>query len=244
MKLILLILFCIQVSYSQTAKEILDKSTQRLGKDHLYNKLQLKMIRPNWTRTVQLKSWSTGRDHLMIYIEQPQRDKGQVYLRTKNEFWNWIPRVNKKLKLPPSMMSQSWMGSDLNNGDLFQNRDYENQFKIGPLSSKSINGKEYHFITLSINKDSDLLYGKVLVWIDKETFLQKQIEFYDEEGKLISTHIGNGVEKLDKFYYWKTLEVLPAEKPGYKTILTTLEIDLNIKKPLSFYSIRNLRSVR
>src|SRR5574338_757729 len=57
-------------------------------------------------------------DYSLIYITEPARDKGTVTLKRKNEVWNWLPSAQKVIKIPPSMMLQSWMGSDFTNDDL------------------------------------------------------------------------------------------------------------------------------
>ena len=74
--------------------------------------------RPTWSRTISMKSWALGTEYSLIYITAPAKEKGQVFLKRKNEMWNWVPSIERMVKIPPSMMMQSWMGSDFTNDDM------------------------------------------------------------------------------------------------------------------------------
>ena len=74
--------------------------------------------RPNWSREVTMKSWTLENQYSLIYITAPAKEKGQVFLKRDKEMWNWVPTIERMIKIPPSMMMQSWMGSDFTNDDL------------------------------------------------------------------------------------------------------------------------------
>ncbi len=101
-----------------TAKEIIDKADKKNRGDTQQGTMEMKIVRPDWERTVEMKSWSKGDDYFIIYITAPAKDKGQVFLKRKKEMWNWVPTIDRMIKIPPSMMMQSWMGSDFTNDDL------------------------------------------------------------------------------------------------------------------------------
>src|SRR5690242_7059429 len=120
MKTLLLSLFFLSsgVAMSQTAKEVIKKMDDKMQGSSNRSVMKMSVIRPEWKREVTMKGWSLGREYSLILITSPARDKGQVFLKRKTEMWNWQPSIDRVVKLPPSMMLQSWMGSDFTNDDL------------------------------------------------------------------------------------------------------------------------------
>ena len=119
------------VSMAQNATEIVRLMDQKMqGKTNI-SEMTMKIIRPNWTREIGIKGWSLGTTHSLILITSPQRDKGSAFLKRGTEMWNWQPTIDRSIKLPPSMMMQSWMGSDFTNDDLVKQssivEDYEHK---------------------------------------------------------------------------------------------------------------------
>ncbi len=115
-----ILLFPFQQDYSQelTAKEIVKKADDKERGLTSKGEMTLTIIRPDWSRSISMKSWSKGTEYSLIYITAPAKEKGQVFLKRKTDMWNWIPSVERIIKIPPSMMMQSWMGSDYTNDDL------------------------------------------------------------------------------------------------------------------------------
>ena len=100
------------------AKEIVRKADQKMQGNSSKAEMVMKIVRPDWTREVGMKAWALSRKNSLILITNPARDKGTAFLKRDKEIWNWQPRIDRVIKLPPSMMMQSWMGSDFTNDDL------------------------------------------------------------------------------------------------------------------------------
>ncbi|MEJ2103765.1 MAG: outer membrane lipoprotein-sorting protein [Ignavibacteriaceae bacterium] len=98
--------------YSQDATEIVKKADQLMRANSSYSEITMKIVKPDWSREMSMKVWALEPDYALIYITAPARDKGTVTLKRKTEVWNWLPSAQKVIKIPPSMMLQSWMGSD------------------------------------------------------------------------------------------------------------------------------------
>jgi hypothetical protein len=105
-------------SQAQNATQIVKKADERMQGKSSQGVMTMTIIRPKWRRTVEMKSWSKGNNFSLILIKKPVRDKGSGYLKRGKEMWNWLPKVGRVVKMPPSMMNQSWMGSDFTNDDL------------------------------------------------------------------------------------------------------------------------------
>jgi len=118
--LTILMLACLQGLHAQglSAKEIIQRTDEKSRGLSSLGTMTMTITRPDWTRTITMKTWSKSREYSLVLITAPAKDKGQVFLKLKTEMWNWVPSIDKTIKIPPSMMLQSWMGSDFTNDDL------------------------------------------------------------------------------------------------------------------------------
>ncbi|MCK5700672.1 MAG: outer membrane lipoprotein-sorting protein, partial [Cyclobacteriaceae bacterium] len=112
---ILGMLLFIPVSYGQTAQEIIDKADKKMQGNSSKSEMIMRIVRPDWTREIGIKGWALGKEYSLMLITSPARDKGSAFLKRESEIWNWQPSIDRVIKLPPSMMMQSWMGSDMTN---------------------------------------------------------------------------------------------------------------------------------
>jgi len=125
------------------------------------------VVRPDWKREVEMKMWSKGNDYYLILITAPAREKGQVFLKRKNEMWNWIPSINRMIKIPPSMMSQSWMGSDFTNDDLVRESNIQRDYSLTLLGEDVLDGVKCWKIRGIPHPDAPVVWGKILYWVRK-----------------------------------------------------------------------------
>lgn len=242
--IICFLLFTTSLLYTQDAKEIVKKANDlALGKTSQgVNKMIL--VRPDWTREVSMKIWSKGIDYYMILITAPAREKGQVFLKRKNEMWNWVPSINKIIKIPPSMMAQSWMGSDFTNDDLLKESSIVVDYNQTVIGSDSIEGYDCYKIELIPKPEAAVVWGKVIIWIAKENYYQLKAEYYDEIETLINTQYGTEIEKVGNRNLPTKLTMIPADKEGNQTILKLINMKFDKNIPTSFFSQQNMKKVR
>ena len=227
-----------------TALEIIKKADEKVrGKS---SKAQLKMtiVRPTWKREMVMKSWSLGDEKALILVTSPARDKGTAFLKRQKEMWNWQPTIDRVIKMPPSMMSQSWMGSDFNNDDLVKQSSIVVDYTHKLLGTESIDGRECWKIELTPKADAAVVWGKILSWVSKKEYLQMKTEFYDEDGYLVNTMIGKNIKNLGGIMLPSLLEVIPEEEEGNKTIMEYISLEFDIKVDDSFFSVQNMKRVR
>jgi len=230
---------------SQTATEIIKIADQKArGITSSRGEMKMTIVRPTWSREISLKSWSKGSAYSLMLITAPARDKGAAFLKRENEIWNWQPSIDRAIKLPPSMMMQSWMGSDFTNDDLVRESsiviDYTHKLK----EDQEIDGRICYQIELIPKPEAPVVWGKVLSWISKEDYLQLKTEFYDEDGYLVNTMTGKDVKMMGGRLLPTRIEMVPADEDGKKTVLE--QIDIAFDEPIeeSFFSIQNLKRVR
>lgn len=207
---------------------------------------ELTMIieRPSWSRTVSMKNWTLGNDYSLIYITAPAKEKGQVFLKREQEMWNWVPNIERMIKIPPSMMMQSWMGSDFTNDDLVKESSMADDYSQKLLGEEKIQGYNCYKIELVPHDDAPVVWGKVIMWISVREYHWLKAEFYDEDGYLVSTEILSDIKQMDDREMPTRLEMIPADDEGNKTILIFNKIDFDVKINESFFSQQNMKRIR
>src|SRR3970040_193989 len=134
--------------FSQEAKDVVKKADEKAkGKPSVAN-ITIQTIRPTWTREMSVKGWTKGNDLTLILVLAPAKEKGVDYLKRKKEVWNWIPSIERNIKMPPSMMNQSWMGTDFTNDDLVKEASILEDYNHFFLKEVVIDGRECYKIQL------------------------------------------------------------------------------------------------
>ena len=249
-KIAFLIGFILTVSfhttYSQnlTAREIVKKADDKGRGQTSQGVMTLTIVRPDWTRSITLKSWSKGTEYSLIYISAPAKEKGQVFLKRQNDMWNWIPSIERIIKIPPSMMMQSWMGSDFTNDDLVKESSIVVDYTQTLLGKEKIRDQECYKIELIPLPDAAVTWGKVITWITVDGFNQWKAEYYDEDSSLVNVMNAYNIKKLGDRDIPSRLEIIPVNKNGDKTILEMNNMVFD--KPISdnFFSQQNMKSVK
>jgi outer membrane lipoprotein-sorting protein len=228
-----------------TATEIVRKTDEKLnGEMTGYSVMSMTIIRPTWQRTVEFRSWSRDDDYALTLITAPAREKGQTFLKRKNEMWSWNPSINRLIKLPPSMMSQGWMGSDYTNDDILRESSVVEDYTHVIEGEEEIDSRMCYKIRLLAKEDAGVLWGRQLWWVDKREFITLRAELFDEDGMLVRTEYGKELKTLDGRLLPTLIELIPSENPGNKTVLRIIEMKFNIKLEESFFSQQNMKTVR
>ena len=227
-----------------TAKQIIIKADNLQRGENNKGEMSMTIIRPKWERTITMKTWSKGRDFSMTYITSPAKDKGQVFLKRKSEMWNWVPSINRMIKIPPSMMAQGWMGSDYSNDDILKESSIVVDYDHKIIGEESLQEIICYKLELTPKEDAAVVWGKVLKWISKDEFWQLKTEYYDEDDELIRTEIASDVKLFGDRKLPSKLEIIPADKPGQKTVVNILSSQFNVKLDEGFFSQQNMKRVR
>jgi outer membrane lipoprotein-sorting protein len=231
-------------TYAQDAKEIVKKADELMRSNSSYSELTMTIIKPNWSRTMAMKVWALEPDYALIYITAPARDKGSVTLKRKTEVWNWLPSAQKVIKIPPSMMLQSWMGSDFTNDDLVRQSSVVEDYNHKLAGEENINSYNCFKIEMIPKPEAGVVWGKVLAWVSKEKFLQVKADYYDEDGFLVKSFIGSDEKKMGGRNILTHWEMIPVDKPGNKTVMQYEDIKFNYNVDASFFSEQNMKRVR
>ena len=232
------------VSWGQTAREIIDKADKKMQGNSSKSEMIMRIVRPDWTREIGIKGWALGKEYSLMLMTSPARDKGSAFLKRESEIWNWQPSIDRVIKLPPSMMMQSWMGSDFKNDDLVKESSIVRDYAHTLEGDTTINGRDAWKIVLIPNEDAAVVWGRIEAYISKEEYLQLLFRYYDEDDFLVNTMILSDIKEMGGRVLPTHLEVIPAENPDQKTeiIYKSMEFEINIKS--NFFSIQNMKRVR
>jgi len=248
MKKLIAILFVFSaftIDAQLTAKEIIQKSDDIMkGVKTTQSEMVITTVRPKWTKEMEVRTWSKGKDMSMIFIESPAKDKGTTFLMKDKEVWNWIPSIDRTVKMPPSMMMQNWMGTDFTNDDLVQESSIVVDYNHKIIGDSTIDGNECYKIELIPHENAAVAWGKIISFIDKKNFFQLRAEFYDEDDELVNIMNSYNVKEMGGRLLPSKLEMIPVDKKGQKTIMEYKSIKFDVPIEESFFTVQNMKRLR
>ncbi len=225
----LLFISALSFSQSETADEIINKAENRLKGTTSYSEMTITTVRPKWSREMKIKTWAKGDDYSVTLVLSPAKDKGTVFLKRKNEMWQYIPSIERIIKMPPSMLTQSWMGTDMTNDDLMQESSLKKDYNKKIVATEKVENLDCHKLVLTPKKDVNSIWGKLEIWISKKDYLQLKTKFYDEDGKLVNTILGKTPKVLGGILIPSQMEVIPSDKKGQKTKMSYTKASFDIE---------------
>ena len=234
-KLLIALFICVN-SYSQSALEIIEKSDVKLRGESSYSKITITIVRPKWQKTMTMKSWSVGTDYSVSLVTSPAKEKGSVFLKRKNEVWNYLPSLERTIKLPPSMMTQSFMGTDLTNDDLVKQSSMVVDYSHKILEEETVEGLKCWKLELLPNEEATVVWGKLIVWIDQLDYMQLKVEFYDEDEELVNLMNGYNFKMFGNKKLPSKIEFIPLEDEGNKTVIEYNSWKFDQKIPSNYFT--------
>jgi len=224
-----------------TLETIIKRLDELYRSDTAYAEMEMTIKTPHWERTLTMKSWSQGMDKTFIVIDSPPREKGFSTLRKGNEMWNFFPKINKVMKVPPSMMMGSWMGSDFTNDDLVKESTRIKDYHARLL--KEDNHKTC-FVEFVPRKETVSLWGKIISEIDKKTLLPISEIFYDEKSQKIRELYFKEVKTFGGKTIPAVMELIPTTKKDHKTIVRYTSAVFDVPLDKETFTLRNLQKKR
>ena len=239
-KLLLVLCISILTSTVSTADEraiaLLKKVDELYRSQSAIATMKMTVITPNWQRTMTLQSWSRGLDDTFIRILSPKKDRGVATLKLDQEMWNYFPKINKVIKVPPSMMMGSWMGSDFTNDDLVREVSLVEDYHVN-LSEKP----HRHVLLLAPKKDTVTVWGKIEVEIEKDSLLPIEQRYFNEKDQLVRSMTFDNVKTFSGRIMPARLIMTPRNKEGNSTTIEYLDMSFDEPLPKNIFSLRNLQ---
>jgi outer membrane lipoprotein-sorting protein len=222
-------------------KEIVKKLDELYRSDSSSASVEMEITTPHWSRTLKMDMWSLGMKKTFIRILAPKKEKGIATLRVGNEMWNFLPKTNKVMKVPPSMMMGSWMGSDFTNDDLVKEFTFVEDFTFETTEvDQPEEGMMY--IKCIPKEGRPIVWGHIVMAVEKDGYIPQWYKYYDEKGKLMREIIYKDLKDFGGRQIPAVMELIPTHKKGHKTVVRYIEAEFDTKIDESIFSLRNLRS--
>jgi len=204
---------------AQNAKEIVTKAENNIHGLSSVAEMTIQIIRPSWTRSMSVKAWTKGEQYSLMVVTAPAKDAGTVFLKRVKEIWNWLPSIERTVKLPPSMMAQSWMGTDFTNDDLVKASSRIDDYTHKIVGDSMIAGRKCWKIEMIPLPEAAVVWSKVNMWVDHKDYLELRMEFYDEDNKLVNILQCSDIKNIGGRLLASKMEMIPAEKKGQETVI-------------------------
>jgi outer membrane lipoprotein-sorting protein len=203
--------------------------------------VEMEIRTPHWERTLKMRVWSEGMDKTFIRIDEPLKEKGVATLRVGNEMWNYLPKTDKVLKIPASMMMSSWMGSDFTNDDLVKEYTFLEDYTFEEAEVENPESGLVYVRCLP-REGVPVVWGHVLIAARESDAIPVWERFYDEKGALLREMRFENVKELGGRIIPTALTLEPKTKEGHRTVLRYLEAAFDVPLEPGIFTLRNLRS--
>jgi outer membrane lipoprotein-sorting protein len=239
-----LTLFLPLLLHGQTAYDIIKRSEDLIRGESSRGSFRMTVLTPEYSRTIVMDSWWKGTDKALIEIQAPPREAGNKTLKVGNELWMYLRNTETTIKVPPSMMMQSWNGSHFTNDDLVRESSLADDYTMTIAGHDTVDGAPSWIIDLRPKPTSPVVWGRILHWVRKSDYLPGRTEYFDEKGTLVRTMVYLDFKKFGVRTLpgrWRMIDNL---KPGEYTELEYLILEFNVNISDRMFSFRELERGR
>ena len=225
------------------AQELVRATVEYLRDESSRAEVEMTIHRPDWQRTMSITAWTKGREKSVFWIVSPPKDRGNGTLKRGDEMWIYNPKINRVIKLPPSMMSQSWQGSDFSNNDLAKSDDIVDKYTHEIIGTQAHEGKTAYVVRSLPKPGAPVIWGMQELVIREDHILLRQA-FFDEDKKPVKILTMEEIEMMGGKLYPVRWRMASAEKKEEYTLLDyrDLEFEVPIAEPM--FSVASLRNPR
>ena len=199
--------------------------------------------RPDWERTMTMRGWTKGDDRSLVRVLEPSKDRGNGTLTDDNNMWSYSPKVNRVIKVPSSMMGQSWMGSDFSNKDVARADDIVDQYDHSVLGVEEVDGVTVYEIESVPHEDAAVVWGREVLRIRADHVVSEH-RFYDQDGELVKMLESLEIGEMGGRVIALRQRMGKVDSPGEWTEIRVVSVNYDIELPDSLFTLSNLRNPR
>jgi outer membrane lipoprotein-sorting protein len=211
--------------WSITPDTIIKKVEHNIQSDSGYSKITMTVTTARGERTMKMESWNRGHEKSFIKVLYPKQDRGITFLKVDTTMWQYVPKIEKTIKIPSSMMMQSWMGSDFTNDDMAKESSIVDDYNAKITSEDT---KKYT-LTLLPKEDAAVVWGKIVLEVEKEHYVPLRAIYYDEDGVQQRILYYSDVRLYGDHYLPTVMTLIPQNKKSNKTVVMMDEVNFDIK---------------
>ena len=222
-------------------RAIIDRADRILRGDSSHGQVEMTVITKRWKRTLELEIWSEGTDKALIQILQPKKEAGTVTLKVKNDIWNYLPKIDRTIRVPSSMMMGAWMGSHFTNDDLVKGSRLIRDYDIELTFQGEREGTPVYELVLTPRPQAPVVWGRILYRIRRADLMPLWARYYDEDGELKRILSFEEFKTMGQRVIPSVLKLVPADKPEEYTRMTYRWIEFDLPIPDRTFSLSALR---
>ncbi len=208
-----------------------------------YTEMTMVIHRPDWERSMTMRAWTKGQDQSLVRVVEPKKDRGNGTLTDENSMWSFSPKVNRVIKVPSSMMGQSWMGSDFSNKDVARADDIIDQYDHSILNREELDGILVYDIESIPHEDAAVVWGREVLRI-REDHVVLEHAFFDQDGELVKKLVSLEVGEMGGRTIAKRQRMAKTDKPEEWTEISVNDVEYEIDLKDSLFTLSNLRNPR
>jgi len=225
------------------AQELVRKAMDHWRGLTSHSDMTMTIHRPDWERSMTMTSWNKGDKLSLVRVTEPKKDAGNGTLLNDGNMWTYTPKINRIIKVPSSMMSQSWMGSDFSNKDISKSTDIIDQYDHELTATEESGGHTVYTITSIPHEDAAVVWGKEVLVVRDDFVLMEQ-QFWDQDGELVKAMKTLEVEEMGGRPVAKVMRMGKVDEPEEWTQLTANSIEFDLELPDNLFTLSNLRNPR
>ena len=241
-KVICFFLFIIftNILNAQTAEEIVQTAEDLIKGETAHGTFKMTVKTPDYTRVLKMDSWWVGNEKALIVINSPKKEAGNKTLKVGNEMWEYLKNTESVIKIPYSMMLQSWNGSDFTNDDIVHEADLSEDYYLKKVKGGDIGNVACWKIELTPKPGSSVVWGRLYYWVRQTDYLPALVQYYDENGTLVREMIFSKIKKFSRRKIPSTWTMVDRENDGYSTTFQILSVKFDIYIDDNIFSLSEL----
>jgi outer membrane lipoprotein-sorting protein len=229
-------------SGQESAAEIIDRVDRILRGESSYGVATMDVVTENWERSMTMEVWSLGTEYMLARITAPKKEEGTATLKAGDEIWNYLPRVDRTIKIPASMMMGSWMGSHFTNDDIVKESRLIDDYDIEISYDGERDGVLMWEFELTPRPEAAVVWGRIDYQVRQDDLMPTWARYYDEDGELVRTMTFSDYRMMGGRQVPALMDMRPLDKPGERTTVRYVELEFDIDVDEDFFSLRSLRS--
>ena len=208
-----------------------------------YSVMSMVIHRPDWERSMTMRAWTKGDDRSLVRVVEPKKDRGSGTLTDDDSMWTFSPKINRVIKVPSSMMGQSWMGSDFSNKDVARADDIIDQYTHSIVATEVIDDVTVYTIESIPLEDAAVVWGSEVLKI-REDHVVIEHAFFDQDGELVKTLQKLEIGDMGGRTTATRQRMLKADEPDEWTEIAVIEVEYELELKDSLFTLSNLRNPR
>lgn len=223
---------------------IIDRVDRLLRGDSSRGVATMEVVTEHWEREMTMEVWSLGTDYSLVRLRAPRRDAGTATLMAGDDIWNYLPKVDRTIKIPASMMGGAWMGSHFTNDDLVKESRLVDDFDVELAFEGDRDGAAVWEIRLTPKPEAAVVWGRIDFRIRQADSMPLRARYYDEDGELARTMEYSAFAEMGGRLVPGVMDMRPADKPEERTTFRYDELEFDVDLAPSFFSLRTLQRGR